>query len=87
MIKILDYTISADNFCYTVSREAGVDKNGEVVYKALAYPTTLRGCCEYIIGLEQRKSIMSGDLNLEEAIIKFKEINAEIKDLMGKIDG
>lgn len=86
MIKIKDYYITADNNCYAISKLSGKDKEGKDIFKTLLYPTTLQDCIKHIIRFEQRNVVCENDLTLSDAIDCFEKINAEIKEMMSKIN-
>ena len=87
MIKVLDYYIDADAHCYIVKKEAGIDKKGDTVYTTLWYPSTMSTALELIAHAEHRKIVCENDLSLSEAITRFEQINAQIKEIGGLVNG
>ena len=83
MIKVdKDFSIKADENCYMVCKYCGKDKNGEDIYKSLAYHRTLKEALTAVIRQKQIKLVADKKLTLQEAINEFKRIEEELKQAL-----
>ena len=86
MIKISyedrTYGIDADAFCYSVgllgTRKKKTNGDVEITEEYIVspkFPTTLRGCIETILKLEQRRVVDENNLTLKTAFEKFERLH------------
>lgn len=73
-----DYYINADTYCYAVMKKGGKDKNGDDIFRALSYPSSLEKAIEYIMKYKQRQYVSENDVDLQKTLIKFKRINEKM---------
>lgn len=73
-IKLGDYFIETDERQYKVKTKTGVDKDGNDIYKSIAYCTTLAGTLKFIPEQDIR-----GNDDISIVIEKLTQIEQDIK--------
>lgn len=83
MIKINDNIyIKSDKNCYIVCKYIGKNKKNEDVYDAMTYHRTLKEALSMLIRLKQYQLVAEYEMELYEAIEKFKQIEEETEKML-----
>lgn len=89
MIVLNDtYYVEADSLCFSLKRKGeGVNKDKEKieVIKTVGYYGDLQGCIQGAIKDSKLMTVKNGDYNLDEALVKFREINEEFTEILNKV--
>ena len=83
MIKINDNIyIKSDKNCYIVCKYLGKNKKNEDVYDVMTYHRTLKEALSMLIRLKQYQLVAENEMELYEAIEKFRQIEEETEKML-----
>lgn len=88
MIKLNEKLyINADSYCYTLQEKTGEDKNGDDVFKPLAYCGTLQEIFIFLVRYKQRKDIQQYNYSdIATALESMEHINQEVSKMLLKVE-
>lgn len=82
-----DYYVEADSLSFTLKRKAnGLNKKGEPIKTdtVIGFYGDLTGCIKGAIKDTRLRVVSENNYNLEEALVKFQEINDSFTDVLKK---
>lgn len=86
MIKVdEEFYIDADNMSWQVLKRAFNEKKNEYYFQNVCYPSSLKGCIEWIMRIKQRNAVEEKDMDLKQALIEMQKINDEMNDILNEI--
>ena len=88
MIKINNWEIDSDGAQYKLQYNTGkIDKKGNLIYKDTTYHPSVEMALNCLAKKKKMQIVQSEELELSEAIEKFKEVNAEMRKILKGAQG
>lgn len=88
MIKISNWEIDSDGAQYILQFNTGkTDKRGNLIYKDTTYHSSVEMALNCLAKKKKMQIVQSEELNLSEAIEKFKKVNEELKEILKGVQG
>ena len=90
MLRIKDWGIDADNYCYIVGKIKVRNTKEGRTEEYLANPKyfkTLEEACEAILEAERKNIVKENELAVASLKKSLADMNAEFKELFGGLDG
>lgn len=88
MIKISNWEIDSDGAQYILQFNTGkVDKRGDLIYKDTTYHPSVEMALNCLAKKKKMQIVQTEELDLSEAIEKFKEVNEEMREILKGVQG